>query len=151
MPDIIIIHSDGKTCMMMDGRFIGKGIEKITFTAEGGESPVMDLEGMHVNRVEIGTEEDFLNMAAHLGYVITVNKKALVDVCRREESKSCAEKNALLAFHAKLRAYCKSREMQCDGGDERDCPFVEYCFRAAAELEDAEIEKAFYELNPGEL
>lgn len=70
MPDIIIIHSDGKTCMMMDGRSIGKGIEKITFTAEGGESPVVDLEGVHVNRVEIGTEEDFYEMASALGYEI---------------------------------------------------------------------------------
>ena len=53
------------------------------------------------------------------------------------------EKKALVKFHAKLREYCKNRELRCDGGDEADCPFVEYCFRAAAELSDESVSAAF--------
>lgn len=57
------------------------------------------------------------------------------------------DKNALIEFHAKLREYCGNRNLQCDGGNDPDCPFVEYCFRAAAELSDEAVAKAFDELN----
>lgn len=59
------------------------------------------------------------------------------------------DRAALIRFHAELRAYCRSIEFRCDGGSGPDCPFVEYCFRAAGELSDEVVAQAFDALTDG--
>lgn len=59
------------------------------------------------------------------------------------------DRAALVRFHAELRAYCNSIEFRCDGGSGPDCPFVEYCFRAAGELSDEAVAQAFDALTDG--
>lgn len=49
------------------------------------------------------------------------------------------DKAAVVKFHEKIKAFCVKREMKCDGGEEADCPFVEFCYRAKAEIPTGEI------------
>lgn len=62
-------------------------------------------------------------------------------------SREHAERDAVLNFNRKLRNHCNSIHMKCDGGESPDCPFVEYCFRCAAELSDEAVGAAFDLLN----
>ena len=57
------------------------------------------------------------------------------------------ERYAILTFHEKLRNHCNSIQMKCDGGENPDCPFVEYCYRCAAERSEETVGAAFDLLN----
>ena len=57
------------------------------------------------------------------------------------------ERYAVLSFHEKLGNHCNSIQMKCDGGENPDCPFVEYCFRCAAELPEEAVGAVFDLLN----
>lgn len=70
---LVIVHSDGQTCALLNGKYIAPGIEKISFSAEGCGQAVLDLGKVDLNRAEFGTMEDFQNAASLLGFDIRKN------------------------------------------------------------------------------
>lgn len=56
----LVIASDGySTGVLLDGVFLGQGIKRIEFSAEGGESTVRVLDIDIKNLSKLGGEEEF--------------------------------------------------------------------------------------------
>lgn len=70
---LIIVHSDGQTCALLNGKYIAPGIERISFNVVASERAELDLGPVDLNRAEFGTFEEFQNAAKSLGFEIRKN------------------------------------------------------------------------------
>lgn len=67
---LVIIHSGGDTCALLNGKFIGRGIERISFDVVAGQHAKLDIGSVDLNRAEFGTMEEFQATALRLGFEI---------------------------------------------------------------------------------
>ena len=93
---LVIVYKDGKACVLLNGKAIGRGVERIKFDMEAAGDASIDFGPMDLKRETFGPMEEFQAVARRMGFDIKpVGEETASDIFGETNKRSQKSKDTI--------------------------------------------------------